>query len=182
MENKQLVRLLTKLQVLCARYVERHTALKCISYRDLDRIVTSNKLMCTYKEAIENLYKNIIKHCKSSSYLMEEVLKLKEEFKKSEILNLRFGAEPKSGFSIEEKELDFYRERCLFFYTGEMNSLKDTCKLLGLNEETVKKAAQEERILNTRKAGRGWQVHLRECMQYWNVTLKEDGPYKDWLY
>ena len=182
MENKELIRLLSKLQVLCVRYVERHTSLRCVSYRDIDRIITKNKLTCTYAEAIENLYNNISKYCRENSYLMEQILNLKEAFDLSEILNLRFGVEPQRKFNALEKDLDIYREKQIFFYIGEMNSIKDTCAVLGLNEETIKKACQEERLLNTKKVGNGWQVNLRECMQYWSKTLKEDGLYKDWVY
>lgn len=57
---------------------------------DMERILTSNKLTCTYLEAIENLKSNIIKYCNNSAYLMEEILKLEISIKNSDIKNLRF--------------------------------------------------------------------------------------------
>lgn len=60
------------------RWVERNTNLKCSTNRDIERILTSNKLTCTYIEAVENLKKNILKYCSNRSFLLEEVIKLEK--------------------------------------------------------------------------------------------------------
>ncbi|MDU7085933.1 MAG: hypothetical protein E6344_19790 [Clostridium sp.] len=188
MENKILIKMLVKLQVLCARYVERNTSLRCATHRDLDRIIMANKLTCTYGEAVENLINNIKKYCKENNYLMEEAIKLEGAIKESNIKNLRFGLEPKIEFTKEEKELDMEMVKRKFFMINEMVGIKEACELLTteekeLTESAVKQACQQERLLNTKKVGKTWLVHIPECRSYWNVPdMDESHLYKDWEY
>ena len=185
MENIDLVRMLVKLQVLCVRYVERNTSLKCKTHRDMDRILMANKLTCTYKEAVENLYNNIKKYCANSSYLIEETLKLKDNINNSNIANLRFGVEPQKKFIEEEKQLDDEILKRKFFMINEMVGIKDLVELLEnkVTETAVKQACQQERLLNTRKIGKSWMVHIPECRAYWNIPdTNENHLYKDWVY
>lgn len=181
MDNKDLIRLLTKLEILCARYIERRTVIRFECHRDLDRLLTNN-LIGTYGEAIEKLYKAISEFCEDNTYLMGQISFLKESFKLSKISELRFGLDSKKKFNDEENELEVYREKQLSFYTGDMDTIKRTCIILGLKEDTLKKACQKEKLLNTKKVGREWHVNLRECMKYWNIILKEDGFYNNSIY
>lgn len=185
MEDIKLVRKLVKLQILCMRYVERHTSLKCRTQRDIDRIITSNKLTCTYGEAIENLYNNIKKYCKNNSYLMEEVLKLKSNIDNSNIKEYRFGLQPQKKFTEKEKELDYEMLKRMLYMTGEMVGIKDVIEYLdgAATESAVKQACQQERLLNTKKVGKSWIVHIPECMSYWNIPdVDEKHLYKDYVY
>ena len=76
MENKEIIKQLVKLHILTVRWIERHTNLKCITHRDTERIITSNKLTCTYEEAVKNLKTNVLKYCSKSVYLINETLQL----------------------------------------------------------------------------------------------------------
>lgn len=183
MNNKDIVSKLVKLQILTIRWVERNTSLVCATQRDIERVITSNKLTCTYLEAIDNLKTNIKKYCNTSSYLIEEVLKLEEIIKQSDIVNLRFGIEPQKKFTEEEKELDNHKIKRTLFMLSEMVGIKYIVENLGLTESAVKQACQQERLLNTKKVGNNWMVHIPECRTYWNIPDSEESHlYKDWLY
>lgn len=109
MNNKELVIKLVDLQVDLVKYVEKHTNLKCKTHRDFDRVITSNKLTCTYSLAVKNLYNNAVKFIPGYAFnaeLLDEIVKLKNEVENSELKGLRFGLEPQHKFSEEERELD----------------------------------------------------------------------------
>ena len=109
MNNKELVIKLVDLQVDLVKYVEKHTNLKCKTHRDFDRVITSNKLTCTYSLAVKNLYNNAVKFIPGYAFnteLLDEIVKLKNEVENSELKDLRFGLEPQHKFSEEERELD----------------------------------------------------------------------------
>lgn len=185
MENNEMVKLLAKLQVLCMRYVERNTQLRCYTMRDMERIITANKLTCNYGDAVDNLYDNIKKYCGSCSYLMDNALQLKEAMHNSDMKNMRFGIEPVKKFTEQEKELDSELIKNQLFYTGEMVGIKDIVKILGnvVTESAVKQACQQERLLNTKKLSHSWIVHIEECRAYWNVPDTDDSHlYKNWIY
>lgn len=183
MKNKEMVKQLVKLQILCMRWVERNTTLTCATHRDMDSILTSNKLTCTYGDAVGNLKNNIIKFCRESNYLVEEVTKLQEEIMESDIKALRFGIEPQKKFTEEEKELDNYKLQRTFYMINEMVGIKYIVEALKLTESQVKQACQQERLLNTKKLGKNWMVHIPECRTYWNIPDTEEGHlYKDWEY
>ena len=116
----KLVKKLAKLNILCVRYVERHTNLRCPTWRDVNRVITANKLTCKYGDAVNNLYKNIMKLCKNSEYLTGEIIKLKEEIEQSNIKELRFGVLPQKKFTERESELDEGLIKCQFYYNSEM--------------------------------------------------------------
>lgn len=183
MNNKEIISQLVKLQILTIRWVERNTNLRCATHRDIERVITSNKLTCTYLEAVENLKSNIKKYCNTSSYLMEEVLKLEDIIKQSNIKDFRFGVEPQKKFINEEKELDSHRVKRTLFMINEMVGIKYIVENLGLTESAVKQACQQERLLNTKKVGKNWMVHIPECRAYWNIPDTEESHlYKDWVY
>lgn len=182
MENKMLIKDLVKLQILCMRWVERNTSLKCNTHRDMDRIIMNEKLTCTYEEALENLKNNIKKYCKND-YLMESVLKLEDALKESDIVNLRFGLEPQKKFSDLEKELDTELLKRKFFMINEMVGIKEAAEILGLTETAIKQACQQERLLNTKKIGKSWMVHIPECRAYWNIKDEDEKHlYQDYVY
>lgn len=185
MNNIEMIRLLAKLQVLCMRYVERHTPLRCYTIRDMQRIITANKLTCTYGAAAENLYENMKKYCNNNVYLMENTLQLKENILDSKIQNLRFGIEPQLKFSEKEKNLDTELTRRQLYYTSNMVSIKDVVGIFNnvVTESAVKQACQQERLLNTKKIGKTWIVNIEECRAYWNITDTENSHlYNDWIY
>lgn len=173
----KLVKKLAKLNILCVRYVERHTNLRCPTWRDVNRVITANKLTCKYGDAVNNLYKNIMKLCKNSEYLTGEIIKLKEEIEQSSIKELRFGVEPQKKFTEHESELDEGLIKCQFYYNSEMVEIKDVVNILnnGITESAIKQACQQERLLNTKKVGKTWIVSVPECRAYWNVPNTDES-------
>lgn len=153
-----MVKQLVKLQMLTMRWVERNTNLTCSTHRDTERILTANKLTCTYLQAVDNLKNNILKYC-DNNYLTEEVLRLEISIKNSTIKDLRFGVEPQKKFTEEENKLDQYKIECTLFMLNDMVPIKYVVENLGLTESAVKQACQQERLLNTRKVGKTWLVH-----------------------
>src|SRR5690348_1778761 len=105
MDEKLLIKEMVKLQVLLVRWVERHTNLKCATMGDMDRILKSNKMTITYKEAVKNLKMNIEKFS-NNEYLLKSVLQLEIDINNSRIRDLRFGTEPQRKFTELEDELD----------------------------------------------------------------------------
>lgn len=182
MNFKEIVKELVKLQILCVRWVERNTSLKCFTFGDMDRILKAGKSTVTYKEAVENLKMNIERHCKSD-YLLTSILQLGQSIEKSEISGLRFGIEPQKKFTEIEKELDIEILKRTLYMTSGMVSIKRIGEILGLTEGAVKQACQQERLLNTQKVGKTWLVHIEECRAYWNIPdTDESHMYKDWVY
>lgn len=182
MKNEELIKRLVKLQILCIRWVERNTELVCSTHREMDRVLMGNKLTCTYGLAVNNLKEYIEKYIKND-YLREEIYKLKMEIEESSIVDLRFGLEPQKKFTDEEKELDSYKLKRTLFMLNEMVDIKYVVKNLRLSESQVKQACQSERLMNTRKVGKTWQVHIPECRLYWDIPDKDNTHlYKDWVY
>jgi len=179
MENKEIIKELVKLQILSMRWVERNTTLICATNRDMDRILTNNKLTCTYSEGVQNLKNNIIKFCRESNYLVEGIAKLQENIETSTIKDLRFGVEPQKKFSSKEKELDNYKLQRAFFMTNEMVGIKYIVEKFGLTESAVKQACQQERLMNTKKFHGRWMVHIPEVVAYWDI---EDAEYTNLEY
>ena len=71
----------------------------------------------------------------------------------------------------------------MFFMTNEMVSIRYIADNLGLTESAVKQACQQQRLMNTKKVGKTWMVHLPEFKNYWNIKdIEEDSLYKDFTY
>ena len=174
MDNNDIVKELVRLQILCIRWVERKTTLKCLTQRDMDRVLTSNKLTCTYGLAIANLKSNIFKYCDNSTYLKESVIKLEEIINNHPIKDIRFGLEPQKKFTKEEVQLDIYKLQQTLSLTTGMISIKNAAEIIGVPESTIKQACQQERLMNTIKISKTWIVNLNECKTYWNISDKLD--------
>lgn len=166
MENKVLVKELARLQVLCVRYVERHTTLRCRTVRDLDRIIFKNKFKATYIDAVKNLKENIKEYCKDSNYLNTAVENLEENIKNSNIKDFKLGKENNQFTELERELNTVFLVKQLKMQTG-LYSIKEIAKDLNLNEETIKKAAQKEQLLNTKKVGKTWLVDYKEVKEHW---------------
>jgi hypothetical protein len=110
MSNKELVIKLVDLEFSLVNYIEEHKKLKFKSHRDVNRIITANKLCCTYGFAVQYLYrvavKFIPKYVRNTELLLDEITKLKDEVENKELKDLRFGLQPKYKFSEEETELN----------------------------------------------------------------------------
>jgi len=184
MNNKDIVKNMVKLNVLTARYIARHTQLRFETYRDIERVATSNKLLITYGEAIEKLKEVIFKYCKECEYLITKICELEQAVQDSEVKDYRFGIEPKLKFTKEESELDSYRISRTLYMTNGMMGIGDLIKELpSLSYEQVNKACREEKLLNTVKTKNYWIVSIHECRSYWNIKdTNKEHLYVDWEY
>ena len=62
-------------------------------------------------------------------------------------------------------------------------NIKYIVENLGLTESAVKQACQQQRILNTKKIGKSWIVHIPECRAYWNIQDTDNSHlYQNWEY
>lgn len=182
MTNMEIVREMVKLQVFCVRLVERTTNLECKTHGDMDRILMGGRFTITYKEAINNLRINIEKYCKNG-ILKNHVLNLQHEINNSEIANLRFGMEPQRKFTELESQLDEEILKRKLFMLNEMVGISYVVKNLGLTVSDVKQACQDNRLLNTKKIGENWMVHIPECRAYWNMPDENDKHlYKNFIF
>lgn len=181
MSSKELIAKMVKLQILCVRWLERHTALQFPTVGDIDNVLFAGRTYVNYQTAIKNLKTRIDKYCKNE-YLSGEIIKLSKEIENSSIKDLRFGLEPDKKFSEMEYELDKYEMMCRLFMSTSMVGIKYIVENFGLTESAVKQACQQERLLNTTKIGRNWMVHIPECANYWNIQYKNDGVFKDFKY
>ena len=50
---------------------------------------------------------------------------------------------------------------------SEMVGIKYIVENLGLSENAIKQACQQENLLNTQKVGKTWLIHISECRSYW---------------
>ena len=166
---------MARLQVLCFRYVERNTKYKMTmqTVRNVERIAMKNKLRIDYLSGACNLEENILNYCQDSKYLLDAVVELKENIIRNEMCDLRFGENLNNNFSEEEKLLEHKRIEKMLNMSFEMTGITEAAEYLEINAETIKKAAQEERLLNTKKVGKTWLVYIPECRDYWHIESKE---------
>ena len=176
--KEEFIKLLVKTQILSIRYVERHSNLICVTHRDLNRFVMQNKLTCNYRFILDTLEKNINEYCNDFETVREMLKILKDNISILGLDNLRLGMDSQKKFTEIEKELDSLRTKYLLFYLNEMLSIGEASKILGLNINTIKKACQTERLLNTRKTGKTWLVHLPELKKEFKTEYNDD-LYKD---
>ncbi|KHD34375.1 hypothetical protein NL50_17470 [Clostridium acetobutylicum] len=179
--NKELVYRMVKLQILCARWLERNTTLRFPTVADVDNILLAGRKYATYNDAIKHLKTKIDKYCKNE-YLSKEIDKLDKEIESSAIKDFRFGLEPKNKFSKIESDLDKHEMMSRLFMTTGMVGIKYIVENFELTESAVKQACQQERLLNTSKLGRNWMVHIPECVAYWGINYKMDGVFEDFKY
>lgn len=165
---------LVKLQFLVIRYVERHTALKYITLRDVDNVITNGRPTITYSRAVENLYKHAKIRTRNCKIILDSIVELKSKIDNSELGKLKFGVNTPTKI---EYELDQYLLRRSFFMSTGMVGIKDASEMLNITESAIKQACQQERLLNTKKVGRNWVVHISECKAYWNVEDTNDLKY-----
>lgn len=88
MSNKELVIKLVDLEFSLVNYIEEHKKLKFKSHRDVNRIITANKLCCTYGFAVQYLYrvavKFIPKYVRNTELLLDEINEIKDDEEKIE--------------------------------------------------------------------------------------------------
>jgi len=160
MTKSEMVKELAYLQIMLVRWTERNTSKKFKTYREIDRLITGNRYTQTYGEGILQLEKGYAS-CTNQS-LIELVQKLKENILNSELKDVRFGLSPHRPFSDEEHELTRLLLTTYLSLMSCLDTIGNVAEQLNISPETIKKAAQEERLLNTKKTGKTWEVELAE--------------------
>ena len=126
-----------------------------------------------------DLKDNIIKNS-SIEYLLLEIVKLHEEINLSPIKDYKFW---RAGLNDAEEKLDTLAVNRLFYMDASYVTITTASEELGITESAIKQACQQERLLNTRKLGKTWLVHIPECRAYWNKpNCNENRLYKNFEY
>ncbi|HBG2132321.1 TPA: hypothetical protein KPJ62_002647 [Clostridioides difficile] len=116
-EYKSFVNLVKRLVNLQLRFkygAEKKNTKIFRTYRDLDKILTGERMYRTYGQGIDILINNIEKYLKDDTELLNECLKLSKEIKASGLSNLHFGLEPKMPFTPLENELHIEQTKEFF--------------------------------------------------------------------
>lgn len=175
----ELVERLMKLNILYIREMERRGIIKIKNMGQLTEPLGVHSQNLTIVKAT-NYLKNKIDKDSNIAYLKDEISELQEEINNSSIKNYKFW---NGKFSKEENKLDNLVMKRLFFMETSFAGIKQAEEYTGVTESTIKQACQQERLLNTKKLGKSWLVHLPEVRAYWNIPdVDEKHLYKDWEY
>lgn len=175
----ELVEKLMKLNILYIREMERRGLIKIKNMGQLTESLGVHSQNLTVLKATNHL-KNKIDKDSNIGYLKDEISKLQEEINNSTIKDYRFW---NGNFNKEENKLDDLVMKRLFFMETGFVGIKQAEEYTGITESAIKQACQQERLLNTKKLGKSWLVHLPELRVYWNVPdIDEKNLYKDWEY
>lgn len=181
MDKEKVVKHLVRVQVLCMRYVERHSDLRYRTFKDFNRVITENKLTYSYEEVVSYLRCYINEYCSDSQYLKDEIEKVQVEIANSNIGNLRFGCEPQRKFTKEESELLITRIRYRLRMLNNMVPICDMATLLNYRviEDELKLMCEREILMNTRIEEDVWYVHVPECREYFGIEKDSESLYFD---
>lgn len=175
----ELIEKLIKLNILYVREMERRKIIKLKNMGQLTDSLGTHSENLTVSKSVQYL-KDRIDINSNIPYLKEEILKLKEEINNSKIKDYKFWNGTKTK---EEKELEDLVFKRLFFMETCFVGAIQAAECTGIPASTIKQACQQQRLLNTKKIGKTWIVHLPEVRTYWNVPdMDEKYLYKDWEY
>lgn len=164
-EQRALVEEIVELQFLFVRWMERNTNRKYRTHRDVDRVLMGSGLSTTYKRATERLMENVKALCRNN-YLLKSAILLDEKVKESSIANLKFGLTYQTELEKELNRLLFVSK---FYMINHMVDIKYIVSNLGLTEEEIIVACEQEKLLNTIRSGRSWIVYIPEVKKYWDI-------------
>jgi len=181
-ETIEMVHELGKLQILLIRWVERNTDLKCQTFGDMNVLIQGKHLTATYKEGVENLKFYMKNANPRPQQLIDSLIELETKINQSKLKDLRFGENPQRRFTEEEHEFQRILTLRQLYMLNSMVTIKVASERLGISESTIKQACQQERLLNTKKIGTTWEVHMHECRAYWNIKDIDSPAYIDWKY
>jgi len=170
-ENEKMVKELAKLQYLYIRWIERHKFKFDNFYKTYkevnEELKKEDTTITTYKNTVEILKKLIKKNCENY-YILGSIIKLEKKIKESEIANLRLGLND-GTFTSLEVTLDAILFISQLFMNMNMVEIKFVVENFGLAKNTIKRACQQERLLNTKRIENNWIVHIPEVKTYWNI-------------
>jgi predicted site-specific integrase-resolvase len=173
-QQKELVKEMVSCNTYLIRNIEANTNLKFPTYGKVEEVMTKTKKNTTYKDAANNILEMATKHCKND-ILLNRI----EEMRKNILLNDLSDIKMLSHWNTRpqnelESELSSVITNTVIELNIGMYSLSEASETTGINNETIKQACQDGRLLNIRKVGRGWQVNLNEVKKYWNISEKEN--------
>lgn len=174
----ELIEKLIKLDMLYIREMARRGIIKLRNMGQLTEPLGVHSQSLTVGKATKYLSIKINRDS-DITYLKEEIGKLEKEIEESSIKECKFW---NGSATEEEKKLDTLAMKRLFFMDTCLVSIKEAAEETGLTETAIKQACQQERLLNTKKIGKTWLVHMYEVRQYWNISTDKEGLYKGWEY
>lgn len=176
----ELVERLMKLNILYVREMERRGIIKLKNMGQLTEPIGVHMQSLTTIKAT-NYLKIKIDRDSNIQYLKDEIAKLKEEIENSKIRNYKFWNG--ENLTEEEDKMDDLAMKRLFYMETNFVGIKQAEEFTGITEYALKQACQQERLLNIKKLGRTWLVHLPEVRAYWNISdTDKNHLYKDWEY
>lgn len=158
------------IQVSIARLLELNGMGKFNNFKDINKLFIRNKENVTYEEGVENLIKSSYKvplDMKKYKKLIYKIEKLERKISGSDIKNFRFGYDKESNFSFLEKEISNAFLVEIINKIGFLVSIKEAAETTKINENTIKKACQNNELLNKRKVGKTWLVDCNEIKKHW---------------
>ncbi|MCI7442358.1 MAG: helix-turn-helix domain-containing protein [Clostridium sp.] len=158
------------IQIGIARLLELNGLGKFNSFKDINKLFIRNKENVTYEEGIENLIKSSYKvtlDTKKYKKLIYKIEELERNIKNSDIKNFRFGYDKEGDFSFLEKEINNAFLVEIINKIGFLVSIKEAAETTKINENTIKKACQNNELLNKRKVGKTWLVDCNEIKKHW---------------
>ncbi|APH23539.1 hypothetical protein [Clostridium botulinum] len=177
--DMELVEKLMKLNILYIREMERRGIIKVKNMGQLTEPLGVHSQNLTVLKAT-NYLKNKIDKNSNIVYLKDEINKLQEQICNSKIKDYKFW---NGNFNEEENKLDDSVIKRLFFMETGFVGTTQAQEYTGITVSAIKQACQREKLLNTKKLGKTWLVHLPEVRAYWNVPDKDEKSlYKDWKY
>ncbi len=175
----KLVEKLMKLNILYIREMERRRIIKIKNMGQLTEPLGIHSQNLTILKAT-NYLKNKIDKGSNIKYLKDEISKLQEQILNSKIKDYKFW---NGNLNEEENKLDDLVIKRLFFMETGFVGITQAEEYTGITGSAIKQACQQERLLNTKKLGKSWLVHLPEIRAYWNVPDKDEKSLsKDWEY
>lgn len=157
-------------QISIARLLELNRSEKFNCFKDITKLFIKNKENVTYEEGIKNLIKisrKVLLDVKKYKKLMYKMEELERNIKYSDIKDFRFGYDKDSNFSILEKEIKNTFLSEIINKLGFLVSIKEASEITKINENTIKKACQNNTLLNKRKLGKTWLVDCNEINKHW---------------
>lgn len=172
MDNKKAIMKLVKLQTLLIRYIERYNNKKFVTAREIESLLSNDKFVFTYEEAINNLILYADEyHC---DIIEDELLQLNYIISEGPLKQLNTGVlEGDVKYTELEHQLNSFRltqtitslNSCCYTITEATNIIRWKIK-----DTTMKKACQNGILLNTKKVSSLWLVDIQEVREHWNVA------------
>lgn len=169
-----IIRRLCYIHIAIMRLLERDNEKKFSDFKNIERLFVGNKKIVTYKEGIKHLIKISLRLLDFSKYekLLLKMEKLERDIIDSDIGDFRFGYDKYGNFSKLEKGINNIFLMEIINRTSFLVSIKEASEVTRINENTIKKACQENKLFNVKKVSKTWLVDCEEIKTYWKEKSK----------